>query len=281
LPKAADGSAEAGGPGPPEVPARQPRRLQLKDDAKRAGKTGFMLGAALAALLLPPLPPVAGQATASLWRGWATDQRSTPLQAARRADFGAHTPSADARELADWVAAAADHGAHAFIVVDKRAAVLHVFDASARRTATTPVLLGAAAGDHSVPGIGTRAIESIQPAERTTPAGRFLGERGRNTNGEDVIWVDYEAAISMHRVRLVNPTERRAQRLASPSADDNRISYGCINVPAAFYDAHIRPIFASRRALVYVLPDVSSIQEVFGALSHRTRPPTGVGSRGT
>jgi hypothetical protein len=32
--------------------------------------------------------------------------------------------------------------------------------------------------------------------------------------------------------------------------DDNRISYGCINVPAAFYDGVVRPLLAGGRAVV-------------------------------
>ena len=35
-------------------------------------------------------------------------------------------------------------------------------------------------------------------------------------------------------------------QLASPSVLDNRISYGCINVPAAFYDKVVAPAFAGR-----------------------------------
>jgi hypothetical protein len=168
------------------------------------------------------------------------------------------------RWLADWVADTRDNGNAAFIVVDKRSARLHVFDADARWIAATPVLLGEALGDESVPGIGLRPMTSIQPSERTTPAGRFVGERGRNATGEDVVWVDYGAAVSMHRVRLTNPSERRAERLASPTAADNRISYGCINVPVAFYEQHVRTMFARQHAVIYVLPDTTSVQEVFG-----------------
>ena len=105
----------------------------------------------------------------------------------------------------------------------------------------------------------------MRPGERTTPAGHFVAERGRNTLGEDVIWVDYDAAVSMHRVRAANPKERRLERLATPAIIDNRISYGCINVPVAFYEAHIRPMFATRRVVVYVLPEVKSVQQVFGS----------------
>jgi hypothetical protein len=131
--------------------------------------------------------------------------------------------------------------------------------------ASTPVLLGSAPGDDSVPGIGSRPLAEVHPQERTTPAGRFVGERGRNALGEDVVWVDYAAAVSMHRVRLTNPEEHRLERLATPTIDDNRISYGCINVPVAFFETHIRPVFEARRALVYVLPETKSVEQVFGS----------------
>ncbi len=221
---------------------------------------------AVPAVLLPGPAQAGGGVAGSAWQA-GDDDAAPPLRATRRADFGGARASPAARELAHWVAAAADNGGAGFVIVDKREAVLHVFDADARLTASTAVLLGAALGSDSVPGIGLRPMASIQPAERTTPAGRFVGERGRNANGDDIVWVDYDAAVSMHRVRLHNPTEQRAQRLASPTADDNRISYGCINVPAAFYDRHIQPVFAARHALVYVLPDVKSAQEVFGSFA--------------
>ncbi|HEX5802485.1 MAG TPA: hypothetical protein VFY24_05640 [Azospira sp.] len=179
--------------------------------------------------------------------------------------------SPQARQLADRVAVTGDHAGEAFIIVDKKRASVLVFEPDARLRAHSAVLLGLALGDVSVPGIGTRPMNRIRPAERTTPAGRFVAERGRNTRGEDVIWVDYDAAVSMHRVRTTNPLERRAERLASPTVDDNRISYGCINVPVAFYDSFIRPLFARRKAMVYILPDLKSVDEVFGLPQSSTR----------
>jgi hypothetical protein len=184
---------------------------------------------------------------------------------ARFADFGAEMAQADARHVADWVADSQNNAGMEFIIVDKQNARVYVFDATAHLRATSAVLLGSAKGDESVPGIGTRPLAQVKPSERTTPAGRFLAERGHNTSGEDVIWVDYNAAVSMHRVRASNPRENRLQRLATPTADDNRISFGCINVPAVFYNAYVSPIFAKRRAVVYVLPDVKSVQAVFGS----------------
>ena len=78
----------------------------------------------------------------------------------------------------------------------------------------TPALECYARGDHTVPGIGDRPLKVVKSYEKTTPAGRFVTEPGRNLNGEDIFWVDYDAAVSMHRVRATNPRERRLQRLA-------------------------------------------------------------------
>jgi hypothetical protein len=129
------------------------------------------------------------------------------------------------------------------------------------------VLLGLARGDASVPGIGERKMSEIRPEERTTPAGRFASEPGRNLSGEDIVWVDYDAAVSMHRVRPTVKAERRLERLATPTAADNRITYGCINVPAAFYDAYVKPALGARHGVVYVLPETSASRSVFGFLA--------------
>jgi hypothetical protein len=184
---------------------------------------------------------------------------------ARSAEFGAGMVVSDqVQQLADWIAATDDHAGAPFIIVDKKRASVLVFDASARLRAHSAVLLGAALGDDSVPGIGTRPMAHILPNERTTPAGRFVAERGRNMQGEDIVWIDYDAAVSMHRVRTGKVTERRAQRLATPTTEDNRISYGCINVPVAFYENFIQPIFAAAKAMVYILPDLKPVAEIFG-----------------
>lgn len=208
----------------------------------------------------------------------AADTRTDVLPGAvtvltRAADFGSRVPSRDARYVADWIADSRDNMATDFIIVDKKMATVFVFDKQARLRGASPVLLGAAIGDDTVPGIGDRPLSQVLPEERTTPAGRFVAERGRNAHGVDVVWVDYDAAVSMHRVVTTNPIERRLERLATTTVDDNRISWGCVNVPVAFYESTIRPIFASQRAVVYVLPDTKSVQQVFGAydVAARTR----------
>lgn len=44
--------------------------------------------------------------------------------------------------------------------------------------------------------------------------------------------------------------------------DDNRITFGCINVPKAFY-AKVRPLFAKKGGYVYILPDTRMLEDVF------------------
>jgi hypothetical protein len=210
-----------------------------------------------------------------------TSLAASPQSAAPKIERPAAVPSmsTEARTVAQWVQDSRDNGGLPFAVLDKRAAHLWLFDARGGRLASTPVLLGLARGDASVPGIGEREMHQIRPHERTTPAGRFVVEPGRNTSGEDIFWVDYDAAVSMHRVRATNPAERRLQRLATQTPRDNRISYGCINVPAHFYDSRIRPLFGARRGVVYVLPETMPAAKYFGIASAKKTadPRTGKG----
>ena len=169
----------------------------------------------------------------------------------------------DIQRFAQRAVASGDSAQRPFAVVDKRQARVFVFGADGRLRGTAPVLLGLAHGDRSVPGIGERQMSEIRPEDRITPAGRFVSEPGRNLQGEDITWIDYGAAVSMHRVRATNPAERRLERLASPGVDDNRISYGCINVPADFYDAQLKPVVGAARGVVYVLPESGPVGALF------------------
>ncbi|MDB5743187.1 MAG: hypothetical protein JWR68_1502 [Polaromonas sp.] len=183
----------------------------------------------------------------------------------RYADFSAEPASPDARFIANWVADSGDNRSLPFVIIDKKNTRVYVFNASGKLLGATPVLLGAAVGDDSVPDIGKRPLSEVSPEERTTPAGRFIGEPGRNLTGEDVVWVDYDAAVSMHRVRTGNAKEHRLERLASPTIDDNRISFGCVNMPVAFYENVLSPVFKVSYGVVYVLPEVKPVGEVFAA----------------
>lgn len=178
------------------------------------------------------------------------------------ADFRSEAASRDARTVADWVALAGDNGGLPFVIIDKVAARVFVFDAQGKILGAAPALLGLGRGDSSVPGIGQRRLATITPAERTTPAGRFEASLG-NDFDQDILWIDYDAALSLHRVIVGNPADRRQARLASATPLDNRISYGCINVSARFYDTVVAPAFKNTVGIVYILPETMPLDAVF------------------
>jgi hypothetical protein len=86
---------------------------------------------------------------------------------------------------------------------------------------------------------------------------------GPSLDKRSVLWVDYNIALALHRVPSANTKAARLQRLASTSSRDKRITFGCINVPARFYDGLVRTTFAGTDGIVYILPEIKSIKEVF------------------
>jgi hypothetical protein len=225
---------------------------------------GLGMGCAVLALVLP------GHVTSTQSRQSAAV--STVADLSRSADFLSEEPSPPVRQMADWVMASGDHRGMPFVIVDKQHVRVFVFQPDGQLSGATPALMGSALGDDSVSGIGEREMSAILPHERTTPAGRFVSLPGVNSFGEDIVWVDYAAAVSMHRVRAKDPKERRLERLASATPDDNRISFGCINLPAGFYDTVVKPALGARRGVVYVLPETRPLQAVFGDLVATRQP---------
>jgi hypothetical protein len=229
-----------------------------------------MLGAGLAVppasaqlAAAPPLSSIGDSRAPSVRAHVAPAPRPAAMPQPARAGFGGEIASADVHRVADWVAASGDNRGLPFIIVDKVEARAFLFDARSRIRGAAPVLLGIGRGDDSIAGIGQRRLATMRPEERTTPAGRFEASLGHDLD-QDVLWVDYNSALSMHRVIIGKPEERRRQRLETATPLDNRISYGCINVPAAFYDKVIVPAFTATVGIVYILPESKSVAESFG-----------------
>jgi hypothetical protein len=179
------------------------------------------------------------------------------------ADFSGEPASDDVAKFADWVMTTGDNHGDPFVIVDKKNTKVFVFSAVGRLIGANSALIGLARGDDSAPGVGTRKLSDIPPRERTTPAGRFVASLGRDLGARDVLWVDYSSALALHRVLGSNTREHRLERLAAASPDDHRITFGCINVSAAFYDGVVHPAFSGTSGVVYILPEVRSIADVF------------------
>ncbi len=235
-----------------------------------------LLAAAVSALAFCLAPAAAADPAADLLQ--VQQRASQALRHAKLADLAGEQASSSVQHIADWAVHSGDHGGRPFVVVDKVDARVFVFDGEGRLRGATAALVGAATGDHSVPDIGSRKISSILPEERTTPAGRFVASVGRGPKGEDILWVDYDSALALHRVVTGVPQERRLQRLQSKAAVDRRITYGCINVPASFYERVVAPTFQQTTGVVYILPESRQPQEVFGSYEVRRDPPAHLSS---
>jgi hypothetical protein len=181
----------------------------------------------------------------------------------KHADFQEQTAPGAVKQIADWVVDSGDNQSLPFVIIHKPEAKVFVFDRDGHLKGTASVLVGLAPGDESVSGIGTMPLSAINPEMRTTPAGRFVSTLGRDLGKLDVLWVDYPDAISLHRVINTNPAERRLERIVSSAPLDHRISYGCINVPAKFFDTVVDPTLKGTNGIVYILPEVKSMREVF------------------
>ena len=170
----------------------------------------------------------------------------------------------DARHFVGWVMYSSDHQNQPFIVVDKGAAKVFVFRGDGTLHGVASALLGITIGDDTSPEVGKKKLADIRIDERTTPAGRFVADLGLDLQNSEILWIDYDSGLSLHTVATLNASEQRLKRLASKPVSDNRITFGCINVSKQFYKEIVYPTFKNTSGIVYILPEVRSLQSVFG-----------------
>lgn len=221
------------------------------------------IGLATLAALVPgasaAMPPAARDP------GVAVEVAGPDTRPPRRAEFGQVPASPEVRHVAHWALDSGDANALPFIVIDKVNARVFVFDADGRLQGAEPALLGMGRGDVTPEGVAGQRLAAIRPQDRTTPAGRYVAALDRDLKGEEILWIDYEEALALHRVVKGQPSERRAERLRSDTPADNRISYGCINVPVPFYETVVSPAFRGTGGIVYILPETGPARELFGS----------------
>jgi hypothetical protein len=187
-----------------------------------------------------------------------TARAGTPAAAASLA-----SASADVQRVAQWISASGDNRRMPYLLIDKVNATVFAFDADGHLRGAAPALLGMAKGDRLLTANDTE-VDAIPEDQRITPAGRYVSGLGLDSGGKELLVIDYQAAISLHPVVKGTPEEQRAKRLGSATAQDNRISHGCINVPKDFYATIVSPAFTRTKGVVYILPEAGSVNETFG-----------------
>ncbi len=193
----------------------------------------------------------------------ASTAAARPHPAPVQVDAAERGASPAVQRLKAWVLSNDDHQGLPFVLIDKVNAHVFAFNGDGQLLGATPVLLGLARGDIAPPGIGDRPLSTITPDERITPSGRYVASLGQNLTDGTVLWIDYDGALSLHPVVRGRPSDNRLQRLTSPTTDDNRISYGCVNVPVPFFREVIAPAFRGTVGIVYILPEQLPMAEVF------------------
>ena len=232
-----------------------PRSASIFSPWIRGLTASLMLLPVFASAAEPGPPPVYFGQPASQWFLASAAAFAIPSDA-----------SDDVKQALQWVMESTDNRRLPFAIVDKKAARIFVFEADGQLRGASPVLLGLAPGDGGLVSMVNRPVASLTADERTTPAGRFASEPGRNLNGEAIVWIDYAAKLAIHRLRPADPGERRAERLASTTADDNRISFGCVVVPVSFYESVIASTLGKSHGVVYVLPEAQTLQRLFNGM---------------
>jgi hypothetical protein len=193
----------------------------------------------------------------------AADPGTAQSSTEKRAQLQGAALSEDVQHIADWAVHSGDNKGMPFIIVDKVHARAAAFDRTGKLLRSTPILIGMGVGDVFEPGVLQMDMYETKPSQRITPAGRYVAEEDINLAGERVLWIDYDAGIALHKMPVKKTSQRRYERMRSSNPADRRITYGCINVPPAFYDQVVRPNFRAKGGIVYVLPDSAPAQAVF------------------
>jgi len=141
-----------------------------------------------------------------------------------------------------------------FILVDKPTATAYIFNKDGVLQKSFPVVLGAAIGDSA----NQADVNSTRPGKyATTPAGRYNLKYG---GGSEEDYINYhnkayyltdsktgklaKNGVSLHIV-YQGELEKRTKALNTPTPNDNRLSWGCVNVDEKIWDESIAPIVDS------------------------------------
>lgn len=153
-------------------------------------------------------------------------------------------------------------------IVDKQMGLTYVIDANGVLAGKSASLTGKTKGDvRSEAAKKTANVESIAEKDKVTEAGMFDASVKNVPHYGNVITLQIfdNYSIAMHPTYLGAPAEQRQARLESATPEDNRISFGCINVPNEFMQNVVFKAIPKgvKSFPIVVIPESKSIQEFF------------------
>jgi hypothetical protein len=144
-----------------------------------------------------------------------------------------------------------------FMVADKPNGMLHIFKEDGSHFISDATLYGKDKGDVLA------NVSSLEGGAKITPAGKFTLKQSEAEYAGKVALLlvesqDSTGYIAVHAADVSTPSERRLERLETPTSADNRISYGCINTKHETFINEIKPhINELDGGLIFVLPDAT------------------------
>ncbi len=161
--------------------------------------------------------------------------------------------SQPANVVNSWIRQTHDNNGQRYVIADKAAGTIHIMDAAGNELATAPALYGKRTGDGMSLGETPAGVFMLHNQSAPHSYGGDLQQFATAPNGD---------IYAVHRV-LTNNNQNRQGRLDTPTAADNRVSLGCINIPADIYNQYLNKGFQGK---LYVLPDQKKLSEVFPGL---------------
>jgi hypothetical protein len=151
------------------------------------------------------------------------------------------------------------------IIVDKQMGLTYVIDTNGVLAGKSASLTGKTKGDfRSEEAKKIASVEAISEKDKVTEAGMFDASIKNVPHYGNVITLQVfnNYSIAMHQTYLGAPAEQRQARLESATPEDNRISFGCINVSNEFMqDVVFKAIPKGLKNFpVVVIPESKSIQ---------------------
>lgn len=168
-----------------------------------------------------------------------------------------------------------------FMVADKPNGMLHIFKEDGSHALSDPTLYGKDKGDV------LDAVSSLEGGPKITPAGKFTMKESpaEYAGGTSLILMeskDYTGYIAVHAADTSTRSENRLGRLASKTAEDNRISYGCINTKHDTFINEIKPnISKLDGGMMFILPEAEDQAAKMFAAETRTETRTEGGQGAT
>ena len=127
-----------------------------------------------------------------------------------------------------------------FVLVDKPTAQAYIYDNTGSLIKSFPVLLGQTVGDE----LNTADVTKDVAVNAYTTPGRYVLDN--YVNSRDLISYENRIlglrngnGIAIHQTSK-NQFEKRTKALNTPSKEDNRLSWGCVNVSKENWDAYIK-----------------------------------------